>query len=374
MTTKAMVLLIDGAVAEYLNPVNAPRLNQLATQGGNFVKTVTAQLPSVTNVNHARILTGADPVDNGINGNIFFDPQTGNKTFIESARYLNVPTIFNRLSAVKRTSALLTVKGKIDQVFGDGATYRLNAEAIDQTLLTAINAPLPPAIDSLTSGRWVVEAARALIAAKSPDFVYAATNDYVMHHFAPTSSQAHDFIRGIDEQLAAIHALEPERTIYVVADHGMNAKPTLINLEQLLQEHQLSTDVLLPLADRYLENHQYQESGSAYVYLHRPDQLATVKQLLETVDGVEQVWTRAEAATRFHLDPQRIGDLFVLASKPVAFGYQPTTILHDYPGRSHGSAHELTVPLFCLRSDPTDPDQYRTSRDLYDQLQLALQF
>ncbi|RRK09964.1 phosphodiesterase [Lactiplantibacillus garii] len=373
MPSKAMIILIDGASAAYLNATNAPQINRLAQVNAGFLKTVAGQFPTVTNVNHARILTGAFPAENGINGNGFFNRQTGEQTFIESPAYLNAPTIFTRLAHAQRSSALLTVKGKIDQVFGQNATYRINAERPDEELLKKISAPLPPDISSLNSGGWVVQTAKRLIAAKSPDFVYATTNDYVMHHFGPDTPEAQAFIRQIDDQVAAIHALEPERTIYVTADHGMNFKPTLLNLELLLKSHGLAAHILLPLADRYLKNHQYQESGSAYVYAATSD-LPAIQRLLTATPGVAAVLTNDEAAQRFQLDPTRIGDLVVLATEDVAFGLQPQTTLTNYPGRSHGSLAELTVPLLRIATSGADTAAFQTSRDLFDQLQTALDF
>ena len=368
MPTKAMILLIDGARAEYLTPAYAPNLNRLAATPNSFAKLVTGQMPSVTNVNHASILTGTTPAINGINGNVFFDPATQTETFIESPQYLKVPTIFTKLAQQHLDSALLTVKGKIDQVFGTDATYRINAEAADSTLLTAIGASLPPEINSIASGQWVVKTAKQLIATKSPAFVYATTNDYVMHHYAPDQPEAQAFIRGIDEQLAAIHALEPARTIYVVADHGMQAKPTLLNLERLLATHDLTTHVVLPLADRYLKNHAYQESGTAYIYVPQAADLTTVKKVLQQTAGVEQVLTRQEAVTQYQLDAQRIGDLVVLGTSDTAFGLTPTPRLTNYPGRSHGSLHELTVPLFCITPTAMDATTFTRSRDIFSHL------
>ncbi|WP_318766182.1 alkaline phosphatase family protein [Lactiplantibacillus carotarum] len=372
--TKAMVVLIDGASAEYLTSSAAPNINRLASQTAGFYQTVIAQLPSVTNVNHARILTGEFPDVNGINGNIFFDRASGEQTYIESPVYLNAPTIFTRLAQQHQTSALLTVKGKIDQVFGSDATYRFNAEKPDAAQLAAIDAQLPPDINSLASGQWVFATAQRLIQATSPDFVYATTNDFVMHHFAPETPEARQFIAGIDQTVAAIHALEPERTIFVTADHGMNAKPTLINLERWLAERQLTVNVLLPLADRYLKNHQYQESGTAYIYCHDAAQTSDVQRVLTQLPGVEQVLTKTEAVQQYHLAADRIGDLVVLANQDTAFGLQPESILHGYQGRSHGSRHELTVPLFCLTNQPVTPADYQTSRDIFTGLKALLHF
>ncbi|MFD1125990.1 alkaline phosphatase family protein [Lentilactobacillus raoultii] len=374
MMNKAMIVLIDGAATDYLTKSSAPNINKLATDTNGFYKIIDSQIPTVTNVNHARILTGKFPEVNGINGNVFFNKRTNEKTFIESPKYLNAPTIFAELKKQHLSSALLTVKGKIDEIFGQKATYRINAEKPDNDFLKSIGTKLPPRIDSLESGKWVVETAKQLIRSKSPDFVYATTNDYIMHHFSPDNPHARQFISQIDQQIAEIHQLEPDRTIYITADHGMNNKPTLINLQTFLNRQNFSTTVILPLADRYLKNHQYQESGAAYIYVSNPSDVDHVKIVVQQLPGIEKVLTRDEAVVNYHLNGQRIGDLLVFAAKDVAFGLQDKEVLKNYPGRSHGSLHELEVPLFCISNQETRPTEYETSRDLFNHLKQLLAF
>ena len=53
---KAMILVIDGCAPEYLMPQTAPGIYSLAAKCG-FAKTVECAMPSVTNVNHACILS-----------------------------------------------------------------------------------------------------------------------------------------------------------------------------------------------------------------------------------------------------------------------------------------------------------------------------
>lgn len=367
MTQKSMIVLIDGAAPEYLTPELAPNLHRIMQETSGFYKVVEGQLPTVTNVNHARLLTGEYPEVNGINSNIFFDKTTGETAYIESPKFLKAPTYFNKFAQAGKTSALLTVKGKIDQIFGADATYRISAETPDEKLLAEIGAEMPPAINDAKAGKWVFETAKNLIAAKSPDFVYATTNDYVMHHFGPETQTAKEFITYIDEQIAAIHELEPDRVIYVTADHGMNAKPTLINVQFPLDAQGFHVSTLLPLADRYLANHQYQESGTVYIYVHEKSEIEAVSDFLKNYDGVERVMTKLEAAQEFHLDPDRIGDLVAVATKDVAFGEQDQEVLTGYTERTHGSLHELAVPLFGILPIGT-VDEYETSRDIFKHL------
>jgi len=62
---------------------------------------------------------------------------------------------------------------------------------------------------------------------------------------------------------------------------------------------------------------------------------------------VEAVLARAEAATRFNLMPERIGELVVLGDRDTVFGELEKEREDLEAGyRSHGSLHESDVPLF----------------------------
>ena len=72
--------------------------------------------------------------------------------------------------------------------------------------------------------------------------------------------------------------------------------------------------------------------------------------MLKQIEGVEEVLTREEAVKKYHLNPFRIGDLWVTATKSVVFGHakkEREELPKEY--RSHGSSHELDIPCFIYR-------------------------
>lgn len=77
-----MIVVFDGCAPEYLNERNAPDLFELARTDG-FLKTVKGVIPSVTNVNHACILSGKFPEETKVVGNYYYNPQTKEEGFIE---------------------------------------------------------------------------------------------------------------------------------------------------------------------------------------------------------------------------------------------------------------------------------------------------
>src|ERR1700682_5617852 len=73
---------------------------------------------------------------------------------------------------------------------------------------------------------------------------------------------------------------------------------------------------------------------------------------LAALRGIDMVLTRAEAASRFELPADRIGDLVVVSSRSVALG--GAAAKHDLSGldaplRSHGGLSEQPVPLVMNR-------------------------
>lgn len=73
--------------------------------------------------------------------------------------------------------------------------------------------------------------------------------------------------------------------------------------------------------------------------------------VLSRLDGVQSVLSREEAAARFSLPPDRIGDLVVDADRGTVFGR--TEEWHDLSHvpnlRSHGSTAETSVPFVVNR-------------------------
>ena len=86
--------------------------------------------------------------------------------------------------------------------------------------------------------------------------------------------------------------------------------------------------------------------GAAYVFLENLSQLEDATAVMQEETGVESVWTRAGAAEQFQLYPDRIGDLFVLATRETVFGDLPSP-RQPVSVRSHGGLHTRSVPIIA---------------------------
>ena len=73
--------------------------------------------------------------------------------------------------------------------------------------------------------------------------------------------------------------------------------------------------------------------------------------MLSRLTGVAEVLGRAEAAARYHLMADRIGDLALFGDRDTVFGdldEEMEALPEEY--RSHGSTSELDVPLFVFNA------------------------
>ncbi len=359
---KAMILVIDGCKPEYITPDTAPDVFQIAGKCG-FFKTVQGAMPSVTNVNHACILSGKWPEDTMVTGNYYYNPLTEDEGFIEERGYMKAKTILQHYKEHRGSTALFTVKGKVLGVYGDGADIGLSAQTPDKALLDRYGLESPPAIDSVMATEWILKAACHCIKKDSPDFVYCTTNDFIFHHFAPGTPEAKEQIEAVNRYITEISRLEPDRSIYITADHGMNQKTQIINFQTVASEAGFNVYCLPPLKDRYIENHIYQEGGMLYVFLKDKSRSEAFYRFAQNQPYIEQALTAEAAAKIYHLPQEQIGDYVLLTNMSSAFGECEGNIIYTQNSRTHGSLYEREVPLIAI-NPIKNADNYTYSKDI----------
>ncbi len=359
---KVMLLVVDGLAPEYFQKDTAPHLFRLAQESG-FYKTVLGAMPSVTNVNHACILSGKWPEETGVVGNYYYNPITQEEGFIEERGFMKAKMLLQEYGENHGTTAFFTVKGKVLGVYGEGADIGMSAQDPDQKLIRKYGLDMPPAVDSLDSTRWILEAAYRCIEKDSPDLVYCTTNDYAFHHFAPGTIEAVQQVRTVDAYMAEIAKLEPQRQIYITADHGMNQKTRIVHFQNIAQKAGFSVYCLPPLKDRYIENHIYQEGGMLYVFLKQKQQAEAFYQFAQKEPYVQQILTKEAAAEQYHLPIDQIGDYVLLTEKNSAFGECEPDILYTQASRTHGSLFEREVPLLAIHPE-REKEAYQYSKDI----------
>ena len=375
---RTLAVCIDGTALEYLDDALAhgvmPSLRAALERGGRLLE-ARAQVPTLTNVNNASIVTGVSAAVHGIGGNHYLAPD-GTERQLTAAAALRAETILAAAQRAGIPALAVTAKDKLRDLLGAGGVPSISAEkAHEQTLDgldgatgTDVAGANPGIYDPLLSA-YALDLALALAERMGAALVYCSLTDYVQHKAAPGSELARAWCAALDERLG--RALTEGWVVGMVADHGMNDKtrpggaPDVRYLADALAAAGVTgATVVLPITDPYVVHHGALGSA-AYVHLADPTaDGARARGALAALDGVEAVLDRGAAALVFELPADRIGDLVVLADRRTVLGKSEAE--HDLAAvgdtlRSHGGLHEQAVPL--ILTEPV-PGAFADRRDL----------
>lgn len=366
-----VVVCIDGSEPGYIEAAveagRAPWFAKVLKGGTNLL--ADCVVPSFTNPNNLSIVTGRPPAVHGICGNYFLDPESGKEVMMNDPKFLRVETLFPAFQRAGCRIAVVTAKDKLRGLLGKGLALgpgkacSFSSEKSDKTTLAengieGVNALVGMAVPDVYSAalsEFVFAAGVKLMERDRPEIMYLSTTDYIQHKHAPGTPVANDFYAMMDGYMARLEALGC--TIVLTADHGMNAKfrtdgqPDVIYLQDVFDKW-LGTDkarVILPITDPYVVHHGALGSF-AVVYLPAGVSHTEMVAKIKSLPGIEAALTREEAAKRFELPPDRLGDLIVVSTKHKVLG--TSAARHDLSGlteplRSHGGVSEQHVPLIC---------------------------
>jgi len=344
MVKTTVVVCIDGLDPEYLEACETPNLQELVRKG--FSQIGQGMMPAVTNVNNVSLVTGSYPEVHGVCSNYWLVGGRGEGVYVESAEYILAETIFQRAQQQGKTSILVTSKDKLRTLLADGATITVSSEQPPEWVVSGVGPP--PQIYSLEVNGWVIKAASYIMSLNPADLVYITTTDYAMHTYGPDHPQSQQHMAILDNALGELVETHPDIALLITADHGMSRKTRMVDLKQALEGHGIRANPIPIIKDRYVVHHS-NLGGCMFVYLQSHDLDEALKVLRET-SGVEQALPREEAAIRFRLCDERIGDIVVTGEKDVVFG-DPTEVQMPPTLRSHGSTHELRVPMIGYNGD-----------------------
>jgi phosphonoacetate hydrolase len=364
----SVVVCVDGCEPDYIAQAIAagqmPWMKRVLARGSAVI--ADCVIPSFTNPNNLSIVTGASPAVHGICGNYLYDTESGVEVMMNDPKWLRAPTLLAALADAGCKVAVVTAKDKLRKLLGHrlrGVCF--SAEKADQAtlaehgiegVLELVGLPLP-SVYSAELSEFIFAAGVKLMRTRAPDVMYLSTTDYVQHKHAPGSAEANAFYRMMDRYFAELE--DAGCAIAITADHGMNAKtrldasPNVIYLQDVLDEWLggTRTRVILPITDPYVVHHGALGSY-ATVYLPAALTAASFAARIAAIRGIELVLSREDAARRFELPADRIGDLVVIAERGVVIGGAATK--HDLSGldaplRSHGGLSEQQVPLIMNR-------------------------
>jgi phosphonoacetate hydrolase len=388
-THPVVVVCVDGCEPDYLAQAVAgghmPWMKNVLQQGTAIV--ADCVVPTFTNPNNLSIVTGVPPSVHGICGNYLYDSASDSEVMMNDPKWLRAPTVLAAMADAGKKVAVVTAKDKLRSLLGHqmrGICF--SAEKADKAtladngiegVLDKVGRPLP-SVYSADLSEFVFAAGVWLMAHEKPDLMYLSTTDYIQHKFAPGTDGANGFYAMMDGYLQQLEDLGC--IIALTADHGMNAKtgmdgkPDVIYLQDMLDRWlgAAKARVILPITDPYVVHHGALGSY-ATIYLPAEIDRTGTADRLSRVRGIDVVLTREQAAQRFELPADRIGDLVVVSERFTVLGTAQSR--HDLSGldvplRSHGGISEQRVPLILNRPTP-GLDKTRRWRN-FDALALAL--
>lgn len=388
-SSPTVVVCVDGCEPDYLGQAVAagrmPWLKRTLAEGEGLI--ADCVVPSFTNPNNLSIVTGAPPSVHGICGNYLYDMASGTEVMMNDPKWLRAPTLLAALADAGKSVAVVTAKDKLRRLLGHGmkgicfSSEKSNEVSVAENgiadVLGLVGKPVP-SVYSADLSEFVFAAGVKLMQQRKPDVMYLSTTDYIQHKHAPGTEGANAFYTMMDGYLGQLDAMGC--VIALTADHGMNAKvamdgtPDVIYLQDWC-DAQLGAGkarVILPITDPYVVHHGALGSF-ATVYLPSGSDVAGVVAKLKAHKGMEAVLTREEAARRFELPADRIGDIVCVSERFTVIGTSASR--HDLsdldaPLRSHGGISEQRVPLILNRKLP-GLDRNRRLRN-FDAFDLAL--
>ncbi len=380
-TRPTVVICVDGCEPAYLQAAiatgAAPFIGRLLAGAGSYFS-AQGVMPSFTNPNNLSIVTGTPPAVHGICGNFLYDQASGTEVLMNDPKWLRAPTILAAMSQAGVKVAVVTSKDKLRRLLGHQTEDAIcfSAEYADSATLAengienaaAFVGMAQPDVYSAELSEFVFAAGVKLVEAKRAELIYLSTTDYIQHKHAPGTTVANAFYSMMDRYLAELDRLGC--VFALTADHGMNdkhdpvtGKPLVVYLQDFSDQvlgktlEQGGARVILPITDPYVVHHGALGSF-ATIYVSDAQDRADLKQAITAHAGIESVLERAEAAERYELAPDRIGDLVVVSEQSYALGTSEGR--HDLSGltvplRSHGGTTELGVPLLLNRAKQPAP-------------------
>ncbi len=361
-TRPTVAITIDGCSPEYIDDGLSrglmPRLKAMVTGGGAYHLGLS-QMPSFTNPNNLSIVTGVPPSVHGIAGNHYLDP-SGEEVQLTDPKFLRAPSIHAEMHRAGVRVLCVTAKDKLRRLLAAGGVPAMSAEKAHEHALPAFGVDdvvglvgrRNPGPYEWDMSHYAMEIGLAVSRKVGPiDLMYVSLTDFVQHKQAPGGTMADAFYQRFDGLLGEY--LDLGYVVGIVADHGMNAKqlpdgsPRVHYLEDVFDGAGLRDyRVVLPITDPYVVHHG---ALGSFAWVHVPAaQRDRARDVLAALEGVEEVFSREEAAVIYKHPIDRIGDLSVAADARTALGKSASK--HDLAAiagglRSHGGRHEQIIPV-----------------------------
>ncbi len=336
---RCVIGMLDGFGLTYLEGTNLPVIKNKLIKEGLFKK-VSGCYPSVTNVNNVGIATGSWPKDHGIIANSYFNRESGTPEYMNDKNLIKVDSVFIKGKKRNKKVAVLSSKKKSTELFGDSADIAITAENPPKDLVEAIGEPAH--IYSSEVNDWLWQAAIYLLKKdKSIDLIYVHITDYPMHRWAPEEIGSQLHLQKMDARLGEITECAPDAAILLTADHSMNKKTRCWNLAKVCENRGIP----------YIKHHK-NYTGCSWIWLKDPEDKEPVRDIIKSLEGVDEVYDSKYIADKYKTSIHHIGDLVVEGDKNTMFGEadeEYETLDEGY--RAHGSLHEMELPMIMYNTN-----------------------
>ncbi|MCA8951234.1 MAG: alkaline phosphatase family protein [Planctomycetes bacterium] len=407
---------------------HAPVLRGLGEHG--FAAPLTTVFPAVTCSVQATLLTGLPPSGHGIVGNGWYFRDLAQVMFWRQSNHLVAGEKLYETAATRfgtRTAKLFWWWN----MYAPGVDYSVtprpeyHADGLKKPGLYSdppdLQAELQrdlgpfPLFDfwgpraGIASTRWIARSALEVIRRHDPDLclVYLPHLDYDHQRFGPDDARSVQAVRDLDAEMPPLIAAARERNAHVIvlSEYGIEHADRPIFPNRLLHERGLLRvqatghgELLDAGASRAFAVVDHQ---CAHVYVARPADLASVRELIAALPGVERVLDRAQQK-ELGIDHERSGELVAIAAPGHWFAYHywldearrpdfATTVdIHRKPGYDPAElfvdpairfptlrvaktlARKVLGFRYLMNVIPTDPSQVKGSHGrLYDDPELG---
>ena len=380
--TRVYMILIDGFDGSSLDEQLTPTLWKLSHGTGDratYYARGRAVMPTVTNTNHAALLTASYPAANGILGNRLWDRVQGHAPEgSEFARFLEVETLF---TVVERERPRLTTAALFGKSRLVGLFDRVEGRQERPDILWGDVETETETFDAKTgfgSDRRTMNEALKTLAHDDPDLLIVALPDVdrTEHLFGPDSPEARRARMAADREIERFIAAARRRetwahtVLFVTADHGMQSVapdpargrsyPLILFGRELMRA---GLDGVLALSRGGIESIYVQGRAPSALDVTAGEQLAAVRRLALTQPEIAEAWYRLanpadggdaytldQAHPDWHLDHPQIGEMVLVARPHFQFGdpFEPSTagVLGN-----HGGPEQSWIPILVTGGD-----------------------
>ena len=359
MPRPLVVINVVGLTHDMLGP-NTPRISRLANEG--FSRPMGTVLPAVTCSAQSTILTGVAPVEHGIVGNGWYFRELAEVGFWKQSNHLvGGETVYE--AARKRDPGYTVAKmfwwynmyASVDWSVTPRPCYPADGRKMFDSYSD------PPGLKdelqerfgvfpllkfwgpgaNIESSRWIASASIDAFERyrSSLTLIYLPHLDYNLQRIGPNNSAIEDDIRQVDAEAGRIIEVAQKNgaEVVVLSEYGITEVSRPIHLNRILREEGYLS------VRKEITGWETMDCGGsrafavadhqvAHVYVHRPEDIGPVADLLRRVDGVEHVLDR-ESQAEFGINHDRSGELVVVSSRDAWFTYyfwRDNTVAPDY--------------------------------------------